>query len=165
MTTSTAPLDAAELAQALKPFGESTMLPAAAYTDPAVHAWERRHAVAAGWVCLGREDELVTGTATHQAITVGDVPVVLTRDQDGVLRAFANTCRHRGHELLPDGCSSTTRSMTCPYHAWAFRLDGTLIGAPYMAAPGATSALRPDEHRLGSIRLEEWEGFVFVTLM
>jgi len=155
-----APLEAGELARALQPLGRSTMLPAAAYTDPAIHAWERRHAFAASWVCLGREGELLTGTTTHQAVTVGDVPVILTRDQDGVLRAFGNTCRHRGHELLPDGCSSTNRSMTCPYHAWTYALDGRLFAAPRMRD---VEAFDRADYPLILVPLEIWHGWVLVN--
>jgi Rieske 2Fe-2S family protein len=52
-----APVDPAALADALRPFGSSRTLPAAAYTDPAVLAWERRHLFAAAWVCVGRADD------------------------------------------------------------------------------------------------------------
>jgi hypothetical protein len=57
-TTEIAPLDQSALDRALRPFGESTMLPATAYTDPAVLAWERRHFFADSWPCLGRAEDL-----------------------------------------------------------------------------------------------------------
>ena len=97
-----APIDRAELARSLRPFGRSTTLPAAAYTDPEVFRWEQRAALAGSWVCVGREDELLIGRVTQQAMVIGDVSVVLTRT-DGTLRGFANTCPHRGHELLAEG--------------------------------------------------------------
>ena len=58
-----APVDADGLARALQPFGQSTMLPAAAYTDPAVLAWERRHFVAGTWACVGRTEDLAVDDA------------------------------------------------------------------------------------------------------
>jgi Rieske 2Fe-2S family protein len=157
-----APLDAAQLDRALQPFGRSTMLPAAAYTDPAVFGWERRHAFAAGWTCLGRADELVARGSKAQGVTVGDVPVLLTRGgaPDGELRAFANTCRHRGHEILGDGCTSSGRALTCPYHAWSYGLDGQLIAAPGMREvagfDGADHSLRP-------VPLHLWHGWAMVN--
>ncbi|HEX4699319.1 MAG TPA: hypothetical protein VH857_08180, partial [Actinomycetes bacterium] len=63
-----APLPDDDLDAALRPFGESTMLPAAAYTSPDVLAWERRHFFAASWVCLGR-DEAVLGAGVTQVAT------------------------------------------------------------------------------------------------
>ena len=64
------------------------------------------------------------------AESVGDYGVLLTRDKEGVLRGFENACRHRGHELLPCGASEQARAIVCPYHAWSYRFDGSLIGAP-----------------------------------
>jgi phenylpropionate dioxygenase-like ring-hydroxylating dioxygenase large terminal subunit len=154
-----APVDQSALARALQPFGRSTVLPAAAYTDPEMHAWERRNAFAAGWVCLGRADELVPAGASQQALTVGDVPVLLTR-VDGELRAWANTCPHRGHELLRDGCTASSRSMVCPYHAWSFGLDGRLVGAPRMRN---VAGFDPRRFELVSVPLRIWHGFAMVN--
>src|SRR3954452_14206853 len=122
-----APLPAADVALALRPFGESRMLPAAAYTSPAVFAWEQRHLFAASWTCLGREDDVFDGTTTQRGLVAGSVPVLLTRD-NGV-HAFADTCRHRGHELMGAAGCSARRSITCPYHGWSYRLDGSLLNA------------------------------------
>ena len=52
------------------------------------------------------------------------------RGADGVLRAFSNVCRHRGHELLPCDASANGRAIVCPYHAWGYGLDGSLKAAP-----------------------------------
>src|SRR6476619_3652814 len=98
-----APVSVAGLDSALLPFGESTMLPAEAYTSPDVLAWEQRHFFAASWVCAGRADALLPEGRTQVAQVVGDVSVLQARDPGGAVAAFANTCRHRGHELLPDG--------------------------------------------------------------
>jgi len=72
-------------------------------------------------------------------------------------------CAHRGSPLL-DGCGNEAR-ITCPYHAWVYRLDGQLIGAPYMnrTVDGSGKPFDPSDHHLTSLRLEEWEGFLFVT--
>src|SRR6266567_1194021 len=110
-----APLDPAAVAQSLRPFGESRMLPRAAYVDQAVFEWEKQHMFGGGWVFVGRSD---------QVASPGDV--LLARAEDGVLRAFANTCRHRGHELLPCGASAQHKVIICPYHAWTYGLDGDL---------------------------------------
>ena len=110
------------------------MLPAEAYTSDDVLAWELRHLYAGSWTCLGREDELLpqpedAKPTTQRAVRVGDVSTMLVRDKQ-VVRMFANTCRHRGHELLPEGESSQRRNFMCPYHAWSYKLSGDLIGAP-----------------------------------
>jgi Rieske 2Fe-2S family protein len=155
-----APIDRAALARSLRPFGSSTMLPASAYVDQAIYEWEQKHAFGDSWVCLGRDDELLPpGGPTAQALTVGAVPLLLTR-KEGVLRAFANTCPHRGHELLPEGCTAGSRAMVCPYHAWSFGLDGRLIGAPRMREVAGFDATAMG---LTPIPLHVWQGWVLVN--
>ncbi|HEY0937000.1 MAG TPA: Rieske 2Fe-2S domain-containing protein, partial [Trebonia sp.] len=95
-----APLDDGQLAAALRPFGESRMLPPAAYTSDAVFAWERTHFFGGGWTCAGHASRLPS-PGDQLAVETGAGGAVLVRGEDGVIRAFANTCRHRGHELLP----------------------------------------------------------------
>jgi Rieske 2Fe-2S family protein len=155
-----APIDPVALDRSLRPFGYSTMLPATAYTDPELHRWERRQVLAGSWTCLGRADELPSDGATQQALTVGDIPVLLTRTAAGALRAFANTCPHRGHELLSEGCTAGSRSLVCPYHAWSFGLDGRLIGAPRMRD---ISGFNPMAMGLTPLPLEVWQGWVMVN--
>src|SRR3954452_16991822 len=162
-----APIDSVVLGHSLRPFGHSTMLPAAAYTAPAVFEWEQRHALAGSWICIGRDDELLNAGQTQQALAIGTIPVVLTREKmtgekgrPAAFRAFANTCRHRGHELLAAGGESTARSMVCPYHAWSYGLDGRLIGAPRMRS---VSDFDPAAMSLVELPLRIWHGWVLVN--
>ncbi len=153
-----APLDQAALARALLPFGQSAMLPREAYTDPAVFEWERRHFFGGGWLCVGRSEQ-VAHPGDQRAEPAGAGSVLLTRDGDGVLRAFANTCRHRGHELLPCGATARQPVVICPYHAWTFGLDGAL-----RAAAGFKNRPGFDPGRWGLVELPaaEWNGLIFV---
>jgi Rieske 2Fe-2S family protein len=154
-----APLSAADLDSVVRPFGESRMLPAAAYTAPEVLVWEQRHLFAGTWSCVGRVDEIFTGDTTQHGVLVGSVPVLLTRDGD-VIAGFANTCRHRGHELLPDGTSSTAPVVTCPYHAWTYTVHGELRTAPgFRRVPGFV----PAEHGLVGLPVRTWHGWLFVN--
>jgi Rieske 2Fe-2S family protein len=70
--------------------------------------------------------------------------------------AFGNTCRHRGHELLPNGGTARRQTVVCPYHAWTFRLNGDLH-----AAPGFRD--RPEGHDLVRLPSQTWHGWVFVN--
>src|SRR5579859_4440359 len=115
-----APLNPAAVAAALLPFGESRMLPPAAYTDEAVLSWERRQ-VFGRWMCAGLEAD-VPSPGDQLATLAGDGGVLLVRGTDGVVRAFANTCRHRGHELLPCDGRAQHGWVICPYHAWTYAL-------------------------------------------
>jgi glycine betaine catabolism A len=152
-----APLDQAQLALSLAPFGSSRMLPRDAYLSPEVLDWEREH-LFSGWMCLGRSAEI--GPGGLRAESVGEYGVLLTRDLEGELRAFENACRHRGHELLPCGGSTEAKAIVCPYHAWSYRHDGSLIGAPHFKDldekyDKSTLGLKP-------ARVQEWHGWVFV---
>ena len=160
--TATAPDVMTLLRQAVPGPGQPPrMLPALAYTSPEVFAWEQRHLMAGSWTCLGRLTELLPEGGerpiTQRAVRVGDVPALLVRDGN-VLRMFANTCRHRGHELLPEGGTSQRKSVLCPYHAWSYTASGDLI-----AAPGFRDDDRFDteEHGLARLPVEVWEGWVF----
>jgi Rieske 2Fe-2S family protein len=106
-------------------------------------------------MCVGRSSDVpATGL---RAESVGGYGVLLTRDKDGVLRAFENACRHRGHELLPCGGSAEApRAIVCPYHAWSYRHDGSLIGAPHF------KNLDTSGFGLKPVRVQEWHGWVFV---
>lgn len=154
-----APLTAAELRDAEQPLGQARMLPARAYTAPEVLAWELRHLFAGTWSCVGRLDELLEAGTTQRAVQVGDVSVLLTSDGSQV-SALANTCRHRGHELLPDGAVSEHALVRCPYHAWSYELDGRLRAAPrFREVPG----FRTDEHALVRLPAQVWHGWVLVN--
>jgi glycine betaine catabolism A len=149
-----------DVTEALKPFGESRMLPAAAYTSAQVFGWEQRELFAGSWTCLGRVVENFAGTTSQRGFTAGDVPVLVTRDGDGRLHAFADTCRHRGHELLgATGCSAR-RSITCPYHGWTYALDGSLHNAPRFAD---VDGFDPAEFGLVRLPVETWHGWLFVN--
>ncbi len=164
-TAAIAPLDQEQLDRTLRPFGQSTMLPAAAYTDPAVLAWERRHLFAGSWPCLGRLADLTRddhGTPVSQrAVVVGDISVLLTFPDGGTdVRAFANTCRHRGHEILPEGGTGTKRALVCPYHAWSYDLQGGVVVAPGF---DRVETFDPGEHGLVALPAHVWHGWVFVN--
>lgn len=154
-----APLPADGVAAARRPFGHSRMLPAAAYTSAGVFAWESRHLFAGTWTCVGREPELWADGTTQRAIEVGGVPVLLTCSA-GETRALANTCRHRGHELLGAGATMGRRAVVCPYHAWSYGLDGAL-----RSAPGCREAadFDPAEYSLVELPSARWRGWIFVN--
>ncbi len=153
-----APVEPAALMQSLLPFGHSRMLPRAAYVDPAVFAWEQRHFFSGGWMCVGRSDQ-VPAPGDQRAESVGAGSVLLVRDGAGVLRAFANTCRHRGHELLPCGASAHQQVIICPYHAWTYGLGGGLrAAAGFKSQPGFDAS----QWGLIEVPVTEWHGLIFV---
>ncbi len=153
-----APLSTAGVTDTLRPFGQSRMLPPAAYTDPAVFEWERRRFFGEGWLCAGFSQRLAS-PGDQRAESLGTGGVLLVRGDDGVLRAFANFCRHRGHELLPCGSATNQRAIICPYHAWAYSLKGEVRAAAGLKGqPG----FEPAEWGLVQLPVTEWHGLIFV---
>lgn len=140
-----------------KPLLEASGLPAACYTDDAFFRAEIAQIHRRNWLFAGRVDELAAPGDYRAIETVGG-PVIVLRDRAGVLRAFANCCRHRGSLLLQG--SGNIRAISCPYHAWSYRLDGTLIAAPDM---DRTIGFDKAEQGLAPIRLEVWQGFIFLN--
>ena len=133
------------------------MLPRAAYVDPAVFGWEQQNFFGGGWLCVGRSDQLPE-PGDQRAEATGQGSVLLVRGEDSTLRAFANSCRHRGHELLPCGGSAQRNAIICPYHAWTYSLDGELRGAAgFRRRPGFDFG----QWGLPQLPVTEWHGLVF----
>ena len=137
---------------------EPRSLPAAAYTSAAFFGVELERIHRRNWFFVGRADE-VPSAGDFRAVETVAGPVLLVRDSAGVLRAFANCCRHRGSLLLSG--SGNRRAIVCPYHGWGYRLDGSLAGAPEMEG---AAGFQPEEHGLLPIPMEVWQGFIFLNL-
>lgn len=152
-----APVPADGLAAALAPFGSSRMLPREAYVDPAVFEWEQRN-IFTGWHCVGHAADL-DGVGAQRAVGSGANGILLVRGDDGAVRAFANVCRHRGHELLACGASIKRRGVVCPYHAWSYKLNGELRNAPGF---DRLDSFDPAGFGLTELRLVDWHGWLFV---
>jgi glycine betaine catabolism A len=153
-----APLDLAGVREALRPFGQSRMLPPAAYVNEDVFAWEQRHFFGGGWMCVGRSAQ-TPEPGDMRAEKIGPGGVLIVRGDDGVLRGFANFCRHRGHELLPCGSASQQKVIICPYHSWTYGLAGNLrAAAGFKNKPGFDAS----QWGLVELPVQEWHGLVFV---
>lgn len=112
-----------------------------------------RHA----WQYVARRDEIAE-SGSFLAVQVGHVPIVLVRDEDGLLRAFLNVCRHRG-SIVCEG-SGKRATLQCPYHAWTYGLDGRLVAAPRFAREGGNDA---GDLGLLPVQVDTWGPLVFVN--
>jgi carnitine monooxygenase subunit len=132
-------------------------LPWAWYTDADVLRREGERIFARTWQYVGPTGQ-VTREGSFFAATAGEIPVVVTRARDGMLRAFVNVCRHRGHVVASGAGERET--LQCPYHAWTYALDGSLRAAPRSdREPGFDS----EELGLKRISVDTWGPFVFVN--
>ena len=153
-----APLDPAALERSLAPFGHSRMLPKDAYISQDVFEWEKRNFFERGWMCVGFAADIAK-PGDQRAESVGTGGVLLLRGQDSVLRAFANVCSHRGHELLPCGETANHGRIICPYHSWAYDLEGNVATAPSF---GTVKGFDKSAHGLVQLPCVEWHGLIFV---
>jgi len=132
-------------------------LPRAFYVDEEVFQAELEAIFAADWLfaCNGAE---IARPGDYITLTIGPDSLIVVRDRDGTIRAFHNTCRHRGSRIC-DAETGHAKRFVCPYHHWTYGLDGRLGRARQMPAGFDASA-----YRLKEAKVEVVCGLVYVTL-
>ncbi len=150
--------DPARYAGVRKPLLEAETLPPDCYTSEAFYKREVETIFLKVWNFIGRADR-VPNAGDYFAFEFVGVPVVVVRGRDGEVRAFANSCRHRGAKVMQGEGKCTV--MSCPYHAWTYAIDdGRLIGAMEM---DETAGFAKKDFGLVPLRLELWGGFMFLN--
>jgi phenylpropionate dioxygenase-like ring-hydroxylating dioxygenase large terminal subunit len=139
------------------PLAECESLPRWCFTSEAFYAHEVERVFKRAWNLVCRVEE-VPKPGDYMTVEAVGEPLIIIRDEDDRLHAFANACQHRGARLL-DGTGNCKRAILCPYHGWAFGPDGSLRGAAGMEN---TSNFDMADWGLDEIRLEVWAGFAFV---
>jgi phenylpropionate dioxygenase-like ring-hydroxylating dioxygenase large terminal subunit len=139
-----------------RPLLDAETLPPWCYSDARFFAREVERIWHRAWNFVGHEDQIAE-PGDFFALDFAGVPVVILRDRDGMPRAFANTCRHRGSKLVAG--SGNCRSLVCPYHSWTYALDGSLAGAPEMHR---THDFAPGQYGLLPLRLATHGRFLFL---
>jgi len=125
-----------------------------------IFAEEQKRIFSKQWVCVSHQNDIATAGDYLLAQIAGE-SVLVVRDQSGEVRAFYNTCRHRGTRLCEEDKGHFRQTIQCPYHAWTYGLDGRLLGAPHMEqCEGFDKAAYP----LNEVKTGLWEGFIFVSL-
>jgi phenylpropionate dioxygenase-like ring-hydroxylating dioxygenase large terminal subunit len=131
-------------------------LPWSWYSDPAVLRREQERIFRSAWQYVGHEG-MVAESGDRFAAEAGDVAVLVVREGEAV-RAFLNVCRHRGSQLVDD--ADNAKSIQCPYHAWTYGLDGSLVAAP---RADREADFDPAELSLVELQLERWGPLLFVN--
>ena len=137
----------------------STSVPASDYIDPARFAAEQASLFRGLPVPLAPSAML--GNGQHVCRDGYGVPILLTRDKDGVAHAFFNSCRHRGSRLSGAQDPEKGRLLVCPYHAWSYDLTGRLMGVPRQET---FSALDKSELGLVPLPIVERGGIIWARL-
>jgi glycine betaine catabolism A len=132
-------------------------LPREAYWDDDFYVREQKAIFWDQWFCAGRSAE-VESVGAYRVLEIAGESVIVVRAEDG-LHAHLNFCRHRGSRLLC-GEGVVRGAIRCPYHAWAYDLDGRLLATPFIEP----AEVPPEARRLHSVALAQWGGFLFLKV-
>jgi choline monooxygenase len=143
----------------VQPVERAETIPSRWYWDPAFDRLDRDAVFGRTWQGVGHAAQVREEGQFLSAEVAGN-PVIVVRGKDGVLRGFYNVCKHRGGPLAvePEGC---VRALQCKYHGWTYLLDGSLRGVPQF---DRVELFDRKDYGLVPVRVEEWEGQVFVNL-
>lgn len=142
--------------------GRSFKVDTQVYLSPERLKAEIDHVFRKCWLNVGRIEQLpCAGSYFVKELPGIAASVVITRDENGKLHGVHNVCSHRGQQLLWDKSGHCGDSLTCPYHAWRYDLDGTVRHIP-------DEESFPDLDRrklaLAKVAVDQWEGFIFIHL-
>ncbi len=133
-------------------------LPGWSYTSPEMLELEKEHVFRRSWQIVGHVND-IPESGNYMCLDFFGERAVVVRGHDGLVRAFHNVCRHRGSRVVAEAQGQCKAALVCPFHGWAFNLDGTLKAAP---RPRHLPTLDPVQHGLKPIEMEIWCGFVFI---
>ena len=130
------------------------------YIDPEVFQLEMERLWARTWIYVGHASQ-VPKPGDFITADIAAKPVILVRHTDGNVRVLMNRCAHKGTKVVYDFAGNTGKTFRCPYHAWTYRTDGTLIQVPLKQGYDGT---RMRETGLTPVTHEVYRGFVFARL-
>ncbi|MBN9428506.1 MAG: Rieske 2Fe-2S domain-containing protein [Burkholderiales bacterium] len=135
------------------------------YINQELFELEQEHFFANTWNYAGHDSQ-IPNTGDYLTVDIAGQPLIVVRHSDGSVRVMMNRCSHKGSRLVSEPCGNTGKFFRCPYHAWTFKTDGSMLGIPLRAGYEGT-ALRETEAWQGlvtvpNVRLHR--GFIFVRL-
>lgn len=152
------------IANLQQPIETAIGLPASAYTSQDFFDLEQERLFPRTWVGAAFVDD-VANPGDAVPVTVTGLPLIIVRDKKDVVRAFHNVCRHRATIIL-EKPEQGLSNLSCPYHAWAWDLEGNLRATPYFDGTPNSENFTVDkkENGLVPVRCGVYSGVVFVNL-
>lgn len=135
------------------------------YTDPEVFQLEMERLWSRTWIYVGHASQ-VPNAGDFITVDIAAKPVIMVRTTDGSIRVLMNRCAHKGTKVVSDFSGNAGKTFRCPYHAWTYRLDGTLLNIPLKDGYAGTRLDGQTEHLgLPVVKnVETYRGFVFARL-
>jgi len=135
------------------------------FIDEELFQLEMEHLFANTWVYVGHDSQ-VAKEGDFYTTMIGSQPVVMVRHTDGEVKVLLNRCPHKGVKIAGETCGNTGKVFRCPYHAWRFRTDGSLLSLPWTQGYENTgfkdSPAAQGMTRVNNVR--NYRGFVFARL-
>ncbi|MGH3643083.1 MAG: Rieske 2Fe-2S domain-containing protein, partial [Mycobacterium sp.] len=131
------------------------------FTDEDVFELEMKHIFEGNWIYLAHESQ-VPNPGDYFTTYIGRQPVVITRDKDGQLHCLVNACAHRG-AMVCRRKTDNRMTLTCPFHGWTFRNDGTLLKVKDPDGAGYPDSFNSGgSHNMTAVaRFDNYRGFLF----
>jgi benzoate/toluate 1,2-dioxygenase alpha subunit len=115
--------------QAIRDLVRETEVHRDVYTDPEIFDLEMKNLFANTWVHVGHASQ-IPNPGDYFTTTIGSQPVIMVRHTDNTVKVLYNKCPHKGTKIAIDGCGNAGKFFRCPYHAWSFKTDGSLLAIP-----------------------------------
>jgi phenylpropionate dioxygenase-like ring-hydroxylating dioxygenase large terminal subunit len=132
------------------------------YTDPEVFQLEMERLWSRTWIYVGHASQ-VPNAGDFITLDIAAKPVIMVRLADGTIRVLMNRCAHKGTKVVSDLAGNAGKTFRCPYHAWTYRLDGSLLNIPLK--DGYSGTRLEANPGLAQVRnVETYRGFVFARL-
>lgn len=135
-------------------------IPFSRYTSRAFFEREQQSLWPRSWQWACREEHLQDRGDSY-VYDIGPWSVIVVRVDDDTIKAYLNSCTHRGTRILAAQGSAYSQAFTCPFHGWSWNLDGSIKNIP---ARWDFPHAADDSHRLQEVRCERWGGFVFINI-
>jgi phenylpropionate dioxygenase-like ring-hydroxylating dioxygenase large terminal subunit len=140
------------------------MIPAHIYNDRELFEREKKEIFGRSWIFVAHESEIATPGDYVVRRVLGD-SFIITRDEQGDIRAHFNMCLHRGMQVCRAEIGNASH-FRCPYHGWSYRNDGRLVGLPFHqdAYGGEAGFQRKGQRLLPAPSLDSYNGMIFISL-
>ena len=118
-----------------------TTLPGPAYHSDETYV-DRERVFFRHWMYAGRAERICARPGAWLRVDIAGESLLLVRGKDDRIRGFYNVCRHRGSQLCDEPEGQVRTHLRCPYHAWGYALDGTLVTTPMIEPTRSTGSRR-----------------------